>query len=75
MDHSYKRKVDDERDDWEDCKFTNLRKGDVFYIMEGNQEGPFLTALSNVELRPSSKDETKIIWHLETEPMSDDNFL
>ncbi|MFV1984302.1 MAG: hypothetical protein ACC657_12230 [Thiohalomonadales bacterium] len=75
MKFTYKRKVHQDRDDWEDCKFTSLRKGDIFYMMEGDQEGPFLTAKTDVELRPSSSDNSKIIWHIETETMSDDNFL
>ncbi|MFV1985134.1 MAG: hypothetical protein ACC657_16415 [Thiohalomonadales bacterium] len=71
---TYKRKVYEDRDYWEECKFTSLRKGDIFYMIKGEQEGPFLTATSNVELRPS-EDDSKVIWHLDTEPMSDDNFL
>jgi hypothetical protein len=70
----YKRKVFEDRDYWEECEFISIKKGDIFYMIEGEQEGPFLTATSNAELRPSA-DASKVIWHLDTEPMSDDNFL
>ncbi|MFV1984455.1 MAG: hypothetical protein ACC657_13015 [Thiohalomonadales bacterium] len=75
MNLTYKRKVSEHCDYWEECKFTSLKKGDIFYAMEGNQEGPFLSALSDVELRPSSTDHSKIIWHIETETLSDENFI
>ncbi|MFV2060028.1 MAG: hypothetical protein ACC653_05040 [Gammaproteobacteria bacterium] len=75
MNLRYKRKIHEGRDLWEECKLSSLRKGDIFYFLEGEQEGPFLTAKTDAELRPSIKDDSKIIWHIETEPMSDDNFL
>lgn len=75
MNLTYKRKIDEQRDAWEDCKLASLRKGDIFYFMEGDQEGPFLTAKLDAQLRPSATNDSKIIWHIETETMSDDNFL
>jgi len=74
MKFTYKKKVSDDRDYWEECKINNLKKGDIFYMMEGSVEGPFLTAKSNPELKPSIHDDSKLIWYIETEPMSDENF-
>ncbi len=72
---SYIRKVSEHRDHWVECKFSSLRKGDIFYALTGEQEGPFLSAISDVELRPSPTDCSKLIWHIKTETLSDDNFL
>jgi len=74
MKFSYRRKVNEHQDRWEECLINHLKQGDIFYMMEGDMEGPFLTAKSNPVLMPSKLDESKIIWHIETEPMSDENF-
>ncbi len=74
MKFTYKRKVAEHRDYWEDCNITNLKMGDVFYIMEDDMEGPFLTVKSNPTLKPSANDSSKLIWYLETMPLSDENF-
>jgi len=74
MKFKYKRKVCEERDYWEECDIASLKKGDVFYMMVGNKEGPFLTAKSNATLQPSKIDDSKLIWFVETETMSDENF-
>lgn len=74
MKFTYKRKVSEDCDYWEQCEITSLKKGDIFYMMEGEMEGPFLTAKSNPRLKPSSYDNSKLIWFIETEAMSDENF-
>lgn len=74
MKFTYKRKVSEHQDYWEDCKIDCLKKGDIFYMMEGDIEGPFLTAKSNPTLKPSTQDDSKLVWYIETEPMSDENF-
>jgi len=71
----YLRKVSEHRDFWEECEFTNLRKGDIFYTLNGETEGPFLSAISDVELRPSPNDNSKLIWHIKTETLCDENFI
>lgn len=73
MKYTYKRKVSDNYDAWEDCKINNLKKGDIFYMMKGSLESPYLTAISNAALRPSS-DNSKIVWHVRTEIMRDSDF-
>jgi len=74
MKFTYRRKVNENQDSWEECEIYCLKQGDIFYMMEGDMEGPFLTAKSNPILKPSTFDDSKIIWHIETEPMSDENF-
>jgi len=74
MKFTYKRKISEKRDLWEECEITSLKKGDILYMMEGEQEGPFLTAKTDPMLKPSVHDDSKLIWYIETEPMSDENF-
>ncbi len=71
----YLRKVSENRDFWERCQFSSLRKGDIFYTLDGETEGPFLAAISDVQLRPSPTEYSKLIWHIKIETLSDDNFL
>jgi len=72
---SYKRKISEKYADWEDCNISTIKAGDVFYRTNGKIEGPFLTAISNATLRPSIKDDSKIVWYVKTEPLSDANFV
>lgn len=71
---TYIRKVSEQYDNWTKCDIANLKKGDIFYVMEGDLEGPFLTAQSDATLKPSKNDDSKLIWHIDTLVMSDENF-
>jgi len=75
MKYVYKRKVSQNCDYWEDCKIDQLREDDIFYRLKGDIEGPFLTAKSNATLRPASNGQSKLVWHVTTERMNDENFL
>lgn len=40
----------------------DLRKGDVFYMVDGAGEGPLLEAVADAEQRPSRRDPNTPIW-------------
>jgi hypothetical protein len=43
-------------------EICGLRKGDVFYVVDGAGEGPLLEAVADAEQRPSRQGVEALIW-------------